>query len=162
MDVRPVPENFRKIPENGGFGDSLSPFYVSMESGQVRFGLRVEPHHCNGTGRCHGAALMAMMDIALGWAVGHALGKHTPTPTINMSVDYMTPGELGDWLTAEIEGVELTRRLGFAHGFVSGSGGPLTRASACFKLPRDVAAAPGVTPEQFAEFWRRRAPKQRR
>jgi acyl-coenzyme A thioesterase PaaI-like protein len=96
---------------------------------------------------------MTMMDIALSGAVCFALGKYTSTPTVSSSFDFMAGAKEGDWIYGDIHSVKLTRTMGFASATIEGPNGSVARASACFKLPRDIESAPGMGIKEYHQ-WR--------
>jgi len=86
------------------------------------------------------------MDIALSARICHSIEKYIGTPTISMSIDFLSPGKLGDWIWADVETLKITKTMGFSQGLVRNQQGEmLMRANGTFKLPKDIAAEPGVT-----------------
>lgn len=57
------------------------------------------PQHANALGIVHGGMLAAFLDSAMGTAVWHALERRAVT--LRLSLDYIGPGRVGDWLMAE-------------------------------------------------------------
>ncbi|MDY0005813.1 MAG: PaaI family thioesterase [Spongiibacteraceae bacterium] len=137
-----VPEGFVAFPRGYGFNDAIAPLYYRMVDNAPEFAFRVEKHHCNPIGICHGGVFMTFMDIALSGAICASLGKLVATPTISMAFDFLAGGQLGDWLRAEVQSVHTTRRLGFASGLVVGPSGPVARANGCFRLPSNLQDMP--------------------
>ena len=67
---------------------------------QIR-GFRPGPQHANAHGIVHGGMLATFLDSAMGSAVFHVLQRRCVT--VRLSIDYLMPARLGDWLQAEAE-----------------------------------------------------------
>lgn len=153
MSEQNIPDGFVLFSKDQSFNDAISPVYLKVDDKGPTVGLRLEKQHCNFVGFCHGGVMMTLMDIALSSAVCYALGKYTSTPTVNISFDFMAGAKEGDWLYGDIQSVKLTRTMGFASAMIEGPNGSVARASACFKLPRDIDSAPGMTVDEYHQ-WR--------
>lgn len=75
-----------------------------------RYALLVEERHCNETGMMHGGAMATFLDAQAFVVVDDTL-KHVHTPTISLSIDFLAPPQLGDWLVAEVQLVKVTRSM---------------------------------------------------
>lgn len=113
-----VPDDFEPMPEGLGFVDGLKPLFRRYLNNTVDFGLRVSPQHCNSLGICHGGVIMTLADIAAASGATLASERRAAAPTVNMSVDFISAGKLGQWLHTELEGVSARKTFGFAHGRV--------------------------------------------
>ncbi|NRB38617.1 MAG: PaaI family thioesterase [Pseudomonadales bacterium] len=133
-----TPADFFQIPEGLGFTDTVQPCYVNMTGEHAIFGIRVEEQHCNPAGICHGGALMTFLDIAFGGVVMNKLTEFYVLPTITMNTDFVSPGIKGDWLESEINFFHLTKTMAFVGGIIKGSNGPVVRANASFRLPKNA------------------------
>lgn len=96
-----IPPGFRRLTESSGFADANGPWYEKIDGGRVVRGFRPGPQHANKIGIVHGGMLAAFLDSAMGTAVFQTLGRHAVT--MRLSLDYLGPGRLGDWLQAEGE-----------------------------------------------------------
>ena len=144
--MKNIPEGFEVFPQDNSFNDALAPLYFKVTQQGSVFGLLIEKQHCNPMGMCHGAVFMALMDIALSATVCHAIGKYLGTPTISMSLDFLEAGKLNEWIWADVEILKITNTMGFAQGVVRDQHNKaLMRASASFKLPKDIEGAQGIT-----------------
>lgn len=112
------PEGFEPMPEGLGFGDSLQPFYRRITGQDVSFGFFVSSQHVNMMGICHGGALMTLADVAAATSIHLRRERPTPSPTINLSFDFQSPGRAGHWLQTRADHVDLKRRFGFCTGVV--------------------------------------------
>ena len=96
-----IPPGFRELKEATGFAAANGPWFEKIEDGRVIRGFRPGPEHANGLGIVHGGMLAAFLDLAMGTAVFHTLQRRAVT--LRLSLDYLGPGRLGDWLQAEGE-----------------------------------------------------------
>ena len=104
------PEGLRRIdfdrdrPDptfNGHIGNLYAKRGPKGTRDEFVLGFRVHQHMCNPAGGLHGGMLAAFLDSAMGTAVFHTLGRRAVT--LRLSLDYLGPGRLGDWLQAEGE-----------------------------------------------------------
>ncbi len=130
-----VPTGFELLPRGLGFTDVIQPCYRRVEGNTVSRGLRVEQHHCNMMGFCHGGVLMTQADIAAASGVNIACGKKAGSPTLNLSLDFSSPGRLGQWLEAEISQTSIKRRFGFCSCVINSAEGAVARLNGTFYLP---------------------------
>ena len=130
-----VPQGFEQLPEGLGYTDTLQPSYRRIDGTAVSFGLLVQPQHCNMMGICHGGVLATLADITAGTGVNLARGMKAGSPTVNLSLDYIAAGRLGEWLQANVEQVTVKRRFGFCSGAIYNASGIVTRFNGTFYLP---------------------------
>ena len=96
-----IPHGFRELTEAIGFAEANGPWFEKIEGRHAIRGFRPGPQHANALGIVHGGMLAAFLDSAMGTAVFHALNRRAVT--LKLSIDYLAPGRLGDWLQAEGE-----------------------------------------------------------
>ena len=96
-----IPPGFRELTESSGFAEANGPWYEKIDGPRVIRGFRPGPQHANKIGIVHGGMLAAFLDSAMGTAVFHVLDRQAVT--MRLSLDYLGPGRLGDWLQAEGE-----------------------------------------------------------
>lgn len=96
----PIPPGFKEI-DVAGFAEANGPWFEKLEGDRLIRGFMPEKRHANSLGIVHGGMLAAFLDSAMGTAVFHALGRQAVT--MRLSLDYLMPGRLGDWLQAEGE-----------------------------------------------------------
>lgn len=130
-----VPAGFEQLPFGMGFTDVIQPCYRQLEGETLRFGLLVQKQHSNTMGICHGGVLMTLADIAAASGVNAARGTMAGSPTINLSLDFIAAGRMGEWLEAEIAQVTVKRRFGFCSGLINGPRGVVARFNGTFYLP---------------------------
>ncbi len=130
-----VPEGFEQLPEGFGFTDSLAPLYRRIEGDEVSFGLIVQAQHSNTMGICHGGVLMTLADITAATGANHARGVLAGSPTVHLSIDYISSARQGEWVQANAEQVNVKRRFGFSSGTIFNSRGVVARFSGTFYFP---------------------------
>lgn len=141
-----IPEGFEVFPLDQSFNDAMAPLYFKVSREGTVWGLQIEKKHCNPIGICHGAVFMTLMDIALSSSICNSVGKYMGMPTISMSMDFLAPGQLHDWIWADVETLKITNTMGFSQGVVRNQEGKIfMRANGCFKLPKNLDEAAGVT-----------------
>lgn len=96
-----VPDGFRRLTEASGFAAANGPWFEKIEGDRVIRGFLPGPQHANALGIVHGGMLAAFLDSAMGTAVWHTLKRRAVT--LRLSIDYLGPGRIGDWLQAEGE-----------------------------------------------------------
>jgi uncharacterized protein (TIGR00369 family) len=96
-----IPYGFRELTEAIGFAEANGPWFERVENGRAIRGFRPGPQHANALGIVHGGMLAAFLDSAMGTAVWHQLERRAVT--LRLSLDYLAPARVGDWLQAEGE-----------------------------------------------------------
>ncbi|WP_170785980.1 hydroxyphenylacetyl-CoA thioesterase PaaI [Ruegeria lacuscaerulensis] len=93
--------------------DNASPWagmQIDMvDEGQAQLSLTVAEHHVNGHGICHGGLIFMLADSAFAFACN---SRNQSTVAQHNTISYITPGRLGDRLTARAREVALTGRNG--------------------------------------------------
>jgi uncharacterized protein (TIGR00369 family) len=133
--VDDVPAGFVQLPQGLGFTDNLQPCYRKVEGDQVSFGFVVASQHSNIMGICHGGALVTLADVAAATGVNVARGQRAGSPTINLSMDFISAARMGQWIQADIQQVTVKRRFGFSSGTIFSSDGVVARFNGTFYLP---------------------------
>jgi uncharacterized protein (TIGR00369 family) len=96
-----IPPGFRELTEVTGFAAANGPWFEKIEDGRAIRGFLPGPQHANALGIVHGGMLAAFLDSAMGTAVFHALQRRAVT--LRLSLDYLGPARIGDWLEASGE-----------------------------------------------------------
>ena len=90
--------------------------------GFARLTLRVEEHHTTGHKICHGGVIFSLADSAFAFACNSynqsAVAQHN-------TISFVSPGKLGDTLTAEAREISKSGRSGIYDVEVRGSDGTL-------------------------------------
>jgi uncharacterized protein (TIGR00369 family) len=96
-----IPPGFTQLSDVVGFAEANGPWFEKVENGRVIRGFLPGPQHANALGIVHGGMMAAFLDSAMGTTVWHTLGRRAVT--LKLSLDYLGPGRVGDWLQAEGE-----------------------------------------------------------
>ena len=94
-------------------GDNASSWFgMSLDEvtpGRAVMSLTVDAHHTNGHGICHGGVIFALADSCFAFACNshnkNAVAQHN-------TISFISPGRLGDRLTAVAEELSLQGRSG--------------------------------------------------
>lgn len=127
-----LPEGFEPIARLSPFNALVGPLYERRRGDCLSVGVRIEAKHTNSRGICHGGVLATLADLALGYALAARVKKSSDGyVTAHLSVDYIRPANLGDWVqsTVEVSGVG---RLAFATCNLQVEERSIVRASAVF------------------------------
>ncbi len=92
-------------PATQWFGMEL----VEVDEGRAVLSMKVERHHCNGHGTCHGGVSFSLADSAFAFACN---SRNVSTVGQHVMMSYLAPGRAGDRLTARAEEISLTGRSG--------------------------------------------------
>lgn len=130
-----VPQGFQRLPEGLGFTDCLQPSYRRVEGQSASFGILIAAQHSNTMGNCHGGVLMSLADITAATGVNLARGVTAGSPTVHLSIDYIAPARLGEWVQADVEQVSIKRRFGFCSGGIYNAKGVVARFNGTFYFP---------------------------
>jgi acyl-coenzyme A thioesterase 13 len=147
-----IPEGFSRVqrPQPNPFNELVGPFYSRRAGDAISLGMRIEARHCNSRGICHGGLLATLADVALGYAcvaAGSPEGKSNSFVTTNLSVDYLAPAHVGDWVQSDVKVLNPGSRTATANGFLVANGNPIVRASATFRMLKARAPDPAGSPE---------------
>jgi uncharacterized protein (TIGR00369 family) len=96
-----LPPGFHLIAQTSGFAEVNGPWFEKIEGGRLIRGFLPGPRHANSHGIVHGGMLATFIDSAMGSTVFHVLDRRCVT--VRLSLDYLMPGRVGDWLQAEAE-----------------------------------------------------------
>ena len=112
------------------FGRTLE----TVDEGTAVMSLRVETHHTNGHGICHGGVIFALADSAFAFACN---SRNQSTVAQHNSITYTAPGQLGDTLTATAKEVSLQGRSGvYDVEVVNGQGTQIAVFRGCSRAVR--------------------------
>lgn len=91
-----VPDDYEVLPWTRGFGRQIGPLYQRHAAARDILGFRVEEHHTNGLGNCHGGMLMSFADMAWGRVV--SIEKSMSWVTVRLTCDFLSGAKLGEWV----------------------------------------------------------------
>jgi len=81
----------------------------AVDEGAATMSLKVEAHHTNGHGACHGGVIFSLADSAFAFACN---SRNQATVAQHNSITFIAPGQLDDTLTAIAREVSLSGRSG--------------------------------------------------
>jgi len=96
-----VPTGFVELTEAIGFAAANGPWFEKIEDGRLVRGFLAGARHANSLGIVHGGMMAAFLDSAMGSTVWHVLRRRAVT--LKLSLDYLGPGRVGEWLQADAE-----------------------------------------------------------
>jgi len=97
-----VPEGYIVNLWQRGFGRTIGPFYSRRDAeNRETVAFRVEEHHANGMGNCHGGMLMSFVDMAWGRVITNSRG--VGWVTVRLICDFLSGAKMGDWVEGTSE-----------------------------------------------------------
>jgi uncharacterized protein (TIGR00369 family) len=145
-----APPGFDRLAVAGGFAADFGPIYAKREGERVWFGFRVETRHLNFREVAHGGAIATFADMQLAALMRSGRLAPKQSPTISLSIDYLAPARLGDWVEGEIVLVKRTGRLAFSETVLCVEGAPIVRAKAMFSHSDKAASLDAPPPPPLA------------
>jgi acyl-coenzyme A thioesterase 13 len=130
----PAPDGFTPSRRSSNLLDLLGPLFEREAEGGYRIGLRVDARHSNAKGFCHGAVLALLADVHLGRLCGRSATPPLSLVTAGLTLAYLSPARIGDWLEAVGEVDRVGRTLAHASGLVLANGKPALRAVGTFQV----------------------------
>ena len=134
MTATDIPEGFARHFRSSPLTEPWEPIYSKRTDKAVIIGLRLAPPHTNSRGMAHGGLITSLADNAMGLSCGHVLGGGTRLVTASLSIDFIGPAQVGQWLQVETDVIKTGRSLCFAQSLVMVDGVPCARASASFSV----------------------------
>ena len=110
----------------------IGPIYSCGKGKDLVLGLRAEKKHCNMRGTVHGGILATLADIAIGYSLAFSTEPPTAAVTTNLTLDFLSSANSGDWLEASIEFHKLGGRVAFGNCYINRGAERIVRASAVF------------------------------
>lgn len=114
------------------------PFYYKEGSERPVLAFRAKPRHLNRSGICHGGILSTFADLQ-GSAVKRSLGLSFVSPTISLSIDFLSPVRAGDWVEGHPELLKLTGNMMFFQSVLKTGETIVARCDGIYKINRDKA-----------------------
>ena len=127
-----VPPGFRELTEAAGFAAVNGPWFEKIDGDRLIRAFRPAGRHANSHGIVHGGMLAAFLDSAMGTAVFHTLQRRAVT--LKLSIDYLGPGRIGDWLQAEGEVIAHDEHMAQVRGRLYGPRHDVLAALGIFSL----------------------------
>lgn len=110
-----MPPGFERITTRPGYFDELGPVYGRHDAEGTVIALHVTERHLNSGGIAHGGMLATLADSAMGINVYLARPpeRRGRQVTVSMTLNYLAPARLGDWVEAHVRLRRTGRRLVF-------------------------------------------------
>lgn len=80
-----IPEGF----QTSAFSQALGCHFISLENGEARVSLQMQPHLHNRGNQMHGGAIFTLVDIAMGLACSSAHGFEQRSVTLECKINYL-------------------------------------------------------------------------
>ena len=114
--VTVVPDGFTPIFMVEPFTTLIGPIYSKPDGADMfRLGFRVAEAHLNIERVVHGGMLSTVADQAIGINVAHANNQSNDVLTIHLSVDFISPAVLDDWVEASVTLSKISGRVRFGN-----------------------------------------------
>ena len=95
--------------ENDGASKWIGMSLVEVKEATATLELKIEKHHCNGHGNCHGGVIYSLADSAFAFACN---SRNQSTVAQHNTITYLAPSFLNDILTAHAVETSLIGRTG--------------------------------------------------
>jgi uncharacterized protein (TIGR00369 family) len=129
-DARPATFLYEEDPDHPGwmrwgftdptrYNSFLGPMLVKVDAGIARVRMTPERRHSNLRDNVHGGAMLGFIDVAL-FAASRSFGLIAAgsAVTLDLSVQFIGGGQIGELLEAQVELLKETGRLLFLRGLV--------------------------------------------
>jgi uncharacterized protein (TIGR00369 family) len=134
MIAADIPEGFERQTRPSPLTDPWEPIYSKETPDAIILGLRLARPHTNARGFAHGGLIAALTDKAMGHSCGRKMRGTNSLVTVNMSIDFISSAQIGQWLTVETDVIKTGSTLCFAQCFVSADGVTIARANGTFRV----------------------------
>jgi len=112
--------------------EMIVPLYTRGKGRDLVLGMRAGEKHCNMRGSVHGGILATLADITIGYSLAFSTEPPTGAVTTNLTLDFLSSAQQGDWLEAAVEFHKLGRRVAFGNCYITRDAERIVRASAVF------------------------------
>ena len=105
------------------------------DSEAVVLGLRVAKPHTNQQGLVHGGLIATLADSAMAYSCRQVMGSWASwMATISLTVDFVGPAQIGQWLTVESDVIKAGKTICFAQSLIKADNSVIARANATFRV----------------------------
>jgi uncharacterized protein (TIGR00369 family) len=136
MTTTDIPEGFERHFRRGPLTEPWEPIYSKRTNDAVIVGLRIATPHTNSRGMAHGGLITTLADNTMGLNCGVKLGGGARLLTVSLSIDFIGPAQIGQWLQVETDVIKAGGTLCFAQCAVTADGEICARANATFRVVR--------------------------
>jgi uncharacterized protein (TIGR00369 family) len=134
MTTSDIPEGFERQSRRSPLTDPWEPIYLKQTPDAIILGLLLAAPHTNARGFVHGGLIAALADKAMGHSCGKKLRDAHSLVTVSMSIDFISSGQIGQWLTVEPDVIKTGSTICFAQCFVKADDVAIARANATFRV----------------------------
>jgi uncharacterized protein (TIGR00369 family) len=136
MTATDIPEGFERHFRRSPLTEPWEPIYSKRTDEAVIVGLRIATPHTNSRGLAHGGLITSLADNTMGLNCGVKLGSGARLVTVSLSIDFIGPAQIGQWVAVETEIIKTGGTLCFAQCVVTADGEICARANATFRVVR--------------------------
>jgi len=136
MNSCDIPEGFAPDLPKSPITDPWEPLYSKRTEKAVVLGLRVAKPHTNGQGQVHGGLIATLVDNAMAYSCRQVMGGWASSwmATISLTVDFIGPAQIGQWLTVESDVIKTGKTICFAQSLIKADDSVIARANATFRV----------------------------
>ena len=124
------------LVDTSGFLHLVGPLWERLLNGEHEYALVTEDKHHNRRGRVQGGLLMTFADRSCGMTARYVSGRPT-LATVQMNVQFVDSGKIGETLISKPRVVRVTRTLIFINTEVTANERCIVTASGVFKILKD-------------------------
>lgn len=125
------PPGYEPVNLGEGFSRQLGTVYLDRQGSRLAFLLGAE--HANPVQLGHGGAIATFADAQVVALYGDPTKWRAHMPTINLSIQYLAPVELGSWLEAAVSLVKATRTMIFSQAIMTVAGRTVASSQAIYR-----------------------------
>ena len=129
-----IPDGFSPYEDGGPFMRLIGPVHVKGEGEDRTFGLLIEEKHLNVGGVAQGGLLATLADHSLGRGVSAGRDDDERSATVSLTIDYLGPAKLGDWVESDTKVERVAEHLAFADCSLRVGDREIVRARAVFAV----------------------------
>jgi uncharacterized protein (TIGR00369 family) len=134
MTTSDIPDGFERQSRRSPLTDPWEPIYLKQTPDTIILGLLLATPHTNARGFVHGGLIAALADKAMGHSCGKKMRDAHSLVTVSMSIDFISSGQIGQWLTVETDVIKTGNTICFAQCFVKADDVAIARANATFRV----------------------------
>ncbi|AFK54890.1 PaaI family thioesterase [Tistrella mobilis] len=134
VETSSVPEGFMLHDRRSPVTDPWRPIWAKRSETAFHLGLYLAEAHTNSRGLAHGGLISALADNAMGLTCWLHRPESGGLVTVNLSVDFMGAGRIGQWLEIRPEMIRTGQTLAFARALILADDAVIAQAAATFHV----------------------------
>src|SRR5258706_14741930 len=134
MTTTDIPQGCETQSRRSPLNDPWEPIHSRQTTDAIILGLRLATPHTNARGFVHGGLIAALADKAMGHSCGYKMRGAYSLVTVNMSIDFISSAQVGQWLAVETDVIKTGSTICFAQSFIKADGVIIARASGTFRV----------------------------